>query len=138
LKSLQKANPASQAASNAPLWEKFQAARIASKKQPAPPPTVPARPHKKLPDNEVRLAFYTNGDPYSYASLEQHVAQLTHVCPEWMAVINGRGDLQIDADPRLPKFTASKGLALMPLLTNLVGDAQPEAVENLAHGPQDW
>ena len=138
LKSLQKANPASQAASNAPLWEKFQAARIASKKQPAPPPTVPARPHKKLPDNEVRLAFYTNGDPYSYASLEQHVAQLTHVCPEWMAVINGRGDLQIDADPRLPKFTASKGLALMPLLTNLVGDAwQPEAVENLAHGPQD-
>ena len=98
----------------------------------------PARPHKKLPDNEVRLAFYTNGDPYSYASLEQHVAQLTHVCPEWMAVINGRGDLQIDADPRLPKFTASKGLALMPLLTNLVGDAwQPEAVENLAHGPQD-
>ena len=86
----------------------------------------------------MRLAFYTNGDPYSYASLEQHAAQLTHVCPEWMAVINGRGDLQIDADPRLPKFTASKGLALMPLLTNLVGDAwQPEAVENLAHGPRD-
>src|SRR6188472_3156977 len=112
LKSLQKANPASQAASNAPLWEKFQAARIASKKQPTPPPTVPAHPHKKLPDNEVRLAFYTNGDPYSYSSLEQHAAQLTHVCPEWMAVINGRGDLQIDADPRLPKFTASKGLAL--------------------------
>ena len=30
----------------------------------------------------------------------------------------------------------AKGIALMPLLTNLVGDTwQPEAVENLAHGP---
>ena len=84
----------------------------------------------------MRLAFYTNGDPYSYASLEQHAAQITHVCPEWMAVIDGLGDLQIDADSRLPKLAASKGIALMPLLTNLVGDTwQPEAVENLAHGP---
>ena len=38
----------------------------------------------------------------------------------------------------LPKLAASKGIALMPLLTNLVGDTwQPEAVENLAHGPAD-
>ncbi len=86
----------------------------------------------------MRLAFYTNGDPYSYASLELHAGQITHVCPEWMTVINGMGDLQIDADPRLPKLAASKGIALMPLLTNLVGDTwQPEAIENLAHGPQN-
>ncbi|MDB6148115.1 MAG: polysaccharide deacetylase, partial [Spartobacteria bacterium] len=52
--------------------------------------------------------------------------------------INGLGELQIDADSRLPKLTASKGIALMPLLTNLVGDRwQPEAIENLAHGPAD-
>jgi cellulose synthase/poly-beta-1,6-N-acetylglucosamine synthase-like glycosyltransferase/peptidoglycan/xylan/chitin deacetylase (PgdA/CDA1 family) len=38
----------------------------------------------------------------------------------------------------LPKLAANKGIALMPLLTNLVGDTwQPEAVENLAHGPAD-
>src|SRR5207248_3562086 len=93
---------------------------------------------KRLPDNEVRLAFYTNGDPYSYASLQQHASQITHLCPDWMTVINGMGELQIDADSRLPKFTAAKGIALMPLLTNLVGDTwQPEAVENLAHGPSD-
>ncbi|MEY2504185.1 MAG: peptidoglycan-N-acetylglucosamine deacetylase, partial [Verrucomicrobiota bacterium] len=37
-------------------------------------------------------------------------------------------------DARLPKLAAAKGIALMPLLTNLVGDTwQPEAVENLAH-----
>ena len=36
-------------------------------------------------------------------------------------VVDGLGRLQIDADNRLPKLAASKGLALMPLLTNLVG-----------------
>ena len=96
------------------------------------------RPRRKPPQNEVRLAFYTNGDPYSYASLQEHAGQITHLCPEWMTVVDGMGDLQIDADSRLSKLTANKGIALMPLLTNLVGDTwQPEAVENLAHGPAD-
>src|SRR6195256_1407018 len=135
LKALQSVNPAGQTAPNLALWEKFAATRLAGKK-PKPPvaQTPPAHPRKKLPNNEVRLAFYANGDPYSYTSLEQHAAQITHVCPEWMVMTNGAGDLQIDADSRLPKLAASKGIALMPLLTNLVGDTwQPEAVENLAH-----
>ncbi len=139
LKSLQKQNPAGQQPSSL-LWQKFQAARQAAKQaaqgganQPSP---TPAKPRRKLPDNEVRLAFYTNGDPYSYASLEQHAASITHLCPDWMSVVNGTGDLQIDPDTRLPRFAQSKGIALMPLLTNLVGDVwQPEAVENIANGP---
>src|SRR4051794_27576407 len=135
LKALQTVNPAGQTAANLALWEKFAATRLAGKK-PKPPvaPTPPAHPRKKLPSNEVRLAFYTNGDPYSYTSLEQHAAQITHVCPEWMVMTSGAGDLQIDADSRLPKLAASRGFVLMPLLTNLIGDTwQPEAVENLAH-----
>jgi cellulose synthase/poly-beta-1,6-N-acetylglucosamine synthase-like glycosyltransferase/peptidoglycan/xylan/chitin deacetylase (PgdA/CDA1 family) len=52
--------------------------------------------------------------------------------------VNGLGEIQIDPDPRLPKFCANKGIKLMPQLTNLVGDTwQPEAIENLAHGPAD-
>src|SRR6478609_6105857 len=124
---------------NLALWEKFAATRIAGKK-PKPPvaPTPPAHPRKKSPPNEVHLAFYANGDPYSYTSLEQHASQITHVCPEWMAMANGSGEIQIDADARLLKLAAAKGVALMPLLTNLVGDTwQPEAVENLAHGPAE-
>ena len=135
LKALGTVNPAGQAPANLALWEKFAAARTAGKK-PKPPvaPTPPAHPRKKSPPNEVHLAFYANGDPYSYTSLEQHASQITHVCPEWMAMSNGAGDLQIDADSRLPKLAAAKGFLLMPLLTNLVGDTwQPEAVENLAH-----
>src|SRR5437763_101560 len=140
LKGIEKQNPAGppQTAS-AMLLERFAAARKAAKKggaaQRNPPP---ARPRKKAPPNEVRLAFYTNGDPYSYTSLEQHASLITHLCPEWITVVNGLGDIQIDPDIRLPKFCANKGIKLMPLLTNLVGDTwQPEAIENLAHGPAD-
>ena len=136
LKALQKKNPAGQLSPASLLWQKFGAARQAAKKlagtQPAPSP----KPRKKPPDNEVRLAFYANGDPYSYSSLQQHAAQITHVCPEWMTVIDGMGDLQIDGDTRLSKLAANNRIGLMPLLTNLVGDTwQPEAIENLAHGP---
>ena len=138
LKALQKENPAGHVSPSSLLWQKFGAARQAARKLAGAAPAPPLRPRKKSPGNEVRLAFYTNGDPYSYASLEQHAAQITHVCPEWMTVINGLGELQIDADPRLPKLAASKGIALMPLLTNLIGDNwEPEAIENLAHGPRD-
>ena len=136
LKALQKQNPAEQLSPSSLLWQKFAQARQAARKLAGAAPAPTARPRKKAPNNEVRLAFYANGDPYSYVSLEQHAAQITHLCPEWMTVINGLGDLQIDGDTRLPKLAASKGIALMPLLTNLVGDTwQPEAIENLAHGP---
>src|SRR5205809_4537833 len=138
LKALQKENPAGQLSPSSLLWQKFGAARQAAKKLSGSAPTPLPRPRKKSPNNEVRLAFYTNGDVYSYASLDQHAAQITHLCPEWMTVINGLGELQIDADPRLPKLAANKGIALMPLLTNLVGDTwQPEAIENLVHGPAE-
>src|SRR5216684_2128554 len=138
LKALQKENPAGLVASSSLLWQKFGAARQAAKKLAGAAPTPAPKPRRKAPPNEVRLAFYTNGDPYSYLSLEEHAAQITHVCPEWITVVNGLGDIQIDPDIRLPKFCANKGIKLMPLLTNLVGDAwQPEAVENLAHGPAD-
>src|SRR5262245_63970989 len=53
-----------------------------------------------------------------------------------MTVIDDMDNLQIDPYCRVSKLAANKGMALMPLLTNLVGDTwQPEAIENLAHGP---
>src|SRR5438105_4640375 len=145
LKSLQTQNPAGQrSAPNSLFWQKFEATKQAAKKLAAPavvtgsPTATPARARRQVSENEVRLAFYTNGDPYSYSSLEQHASQITHVCPEWMSMVNGVGDLQIDADARVLKLSQNKGIALMPLLTNLVGDTwQPEAVENVAHGPPE-
>ena len=72
LKALQKQNPADQLSPSSLLWQKFTAARQAAKKLAGAAPAPTARPRKKSPNNEVRLAFYANGDPYSYASLEQH------------------------------------------------------------------
>src|SRR6266403_5603649 len=104
LRALQRENPAGQLSPASLLWQKFGAARQAARKLAGSAPTPPPRPRKKSPGNEVRLAFYTNGDPASFASLQQHAAQITHLCPEWMTVINGMGDMQIDADARLPKL----------------------------------
>src|SRR6266705_4512321 len=60
LKALQKENPAGQVTPSSLLWQKFGAARQAAKKLGgAATPAPPARPRKKSPNNEVRLAFYT-------------------------------------------------------------------------------
>src|SRR6266516_5176834 len=119
LKALQKENPAGPSSPSSLLWQKFGAARQAAKKLAGTVPTLSPRPRKKPPNNEVRLAFYINGDPYSYASLQQHAAQITHVCPEWMTVVDGMGDLQIDADTRVSKLAAHNGIRFMPLVPNL-------------------
>ena len=67
LRALQRENPAGQVSPASLLWQKFSAARQAAKKLAGPAPTPSPRPRKKAPDNEVRLAFYINGDPYSFA-----------------------------------------------------------------------
>ena len=84
LKSLQTQNPAGKpSAPNSLLWQKFEATKQAAKKLAGPaavtgsPTATPARAHRKASENEVRLAFYTNGDPYSYSSLEQHAGWIT-------------------------------------------------------------
>jgi len=97
--------------------------------------TIHPKPEKF---EEIRLGFYANWDENSYSSLEQHADQLTHVCPEWLTLTDGLGTLKVDEDERVAQLAASKGLVLMPLLSNLVDDDwQPEAVEGLAMGPED-
>src|SRR5437016_3703741 len=88
LKALQKANPASQIPPSSLLWQKFAAAKQAAKKLAGATatPAPLAKPRKKAPPDEVRLAFYTNGAPHSYASLEEHASLITHLCPQWVGV----------------------------------------------------
>src|SRR5207245_7748962 len=65
LKALQKENPAGQVTPSSLLWQKFGAARQGAKKLAGAAQPPPARPRKRSLGNEVRLAFYTNGDPYT-------------------------------------------------------------------------
>ena len=60
LKALQKESPTGQISAASLLWQKFGAARQAAKNLGKATPAPSARPRKRLPDNEVRLAFYTN------------------------------------------------------------------------------
>src|SRR5262249_7900965 len=101
LRALQRQNPAGQLSPASLLWQKFSATRHAAKKLGGTAPATSPRPRKKPPDNEVRLAFYVNGDSDCYASFQQHASQITHVCPEWMTVIDGMGNLEIESASRV-------------------------------------
>src|SRR5581483_175036 len=133
LRALQQQNAASQTAANAEAWQKFfpktqaEQARLAKLRE-----QLHTKPRKF---SEIRLGFYVDWDPNSYNSLETHANQLTHVCPEWMSLVDVNGTLRVEEDVRVEHLAASKGLVLMPLLNNLVENVwQPEAVENLANG----
>ena len=87
---------------------------------------------------EIRLGFCTGDDPNSYQSLEKHANELTHVCADWLSLIDGNGTLHVDENLRVAKLAASPGLVLMPMLSNLTENTwHPEVVENLVNGPVD-
>ena len=126
----------------------LQQAVVAARNFP-PPPSLTEQQHiaklreqlrgKPKKFSEIHLGFCMGGDANGYYSLEAHASQLTHVCPEWMSMVNDAPELlNIDEDVRVERLAAAKGLVLMPLLNNLSGDTwQPEVVENLANGSDD-
>src|SRR5213082_2369178 len=63
LRALQRENPAGQVSPASLRWQKFGATRQAAKRLAGTAPTPSPRPRRKPPNNEVRLAFYINGDP---------------------------------------------------------------------------
>lgn len=100
---------------------------------------APHVPRVAKPPGQIRLGFFVGWDPNSMDSLTTHADKLTHVCPEWFTLTSAAGDLAGENNVALLEFlAANKQLTLLPLLTNLAGDARnAEAVENLAHGPAD-
>jgi len=88
------------------------------------------------PPGEVRPGFYSDSDPNALVSLHEHGSQLTHLAPEWLAVVGTDGRLVASGDPALIEYCTARGISVIPVLRNLEGDRwQPEAVENLARGP---
>ncbi len=94
-------------------------------------------PNNSVASSFVRVGFYVDWDPNSMASLEQNSSKLTHVTPEWFSMEDNLGGVDEVPAPQVSEFADSHDLSLVPLLTNLHDDVwHPEAVENLAHGPQ--
>lgn len=118
-------------------WLKFSNGSRDKTKNSAARSLGPAVSAGRADSKQIRLGFYTNSDRKSYESLKGHAYQLTHVCPEWMSVVDGRGTLDITPDESVRRLAARSGVVLLPLLDNSIDDARiPEAVEGLADGPE--
>lgn len=135
LKTLQKEDSGPPLKATKPLWLEFArpANPAAQGRQGAPSEAVPARPKYT---GEIKAGFYVNGDQSSYDSLKAHKGSLTHVCVEWLTLVDGLGTLVSRQDSHLLALLKGGGPVFMPVLNNLTGDSwQPEAVEGLANGP---
>ena len=113
-----------------PLWMEFS-----KKAKPGSDPATAVRKDHGM--REIRLGFYVDWDPGSYEALRSHADSLTHVCPEWLTMIDGEGNFEAKPDSKAAALAKEKHLVLMPLLSNLAGDSPiPEAVEGVINGPE--
>ncbi len=134
LKALQQQSQLAQTSDRSNNWLKFRLTQNAQERLERLREFAHAKPAKNF--SEIRVGFYPNFDDDAYTSFEAHGSLLTHVCEESMTVVDGTGKLVIEEDPRVAKLAAAKGVTLMPLLNNIQDDKWlPEAVENLANGP---
>ena len=135
LKVLQKKESLLQALTKKPLWLEFSRASQTGQKQAKS--NVKSQPSVNT-SKRICLGFYAGWDPNSFSSLQAHADQLTHVCPEWLTMVDGTGTLIAKPDRIVQTLAQKKGIILLPLLSNLTKDDwQPEAVEGVANGPED-
>ncbi len=84
------------------------------------------------PDTDVRAAMLFNGDAAGLQSLKEHKDLITHVVPEWFSLTEMNLILHESLDSELLAFLKDKHIALMPCLTNLLGNkAMTDPVEAL-------
>ena len=151
IKVLQKNDILSIKKSPKPVWLEFTRAKIPGQPQESTSPANVAPPQSLpgLTSSEdsstvtqqtqmIRLAFLENSDTSTLSSLQVHVSQLTHLCPEWFFMVDGTGSLLSKPDLTVQAIAKKSGVKLIPLLTNQVDNSwQPEAVEGLANGPTE-
>ncbi|MGE4560023.1 MAG: hypothetical protein AB7E77_07470, partial [Desulfobulbus sp.] len=90
-------------------------------------------------EKEIHLGFYEGWDPDSLASLKTYADRLTHVCPDWLRLVDGSGTIRVTTDQQVLQEVENHELQLMPLLRNLgEGDSwHAEAVEWLINGTDE-
>ncbi|MFA6497910.1 MAG: glycosyltransferase [Desulfurivibrionaceae bacterium] len=86
---------------------------------------------------EIRLGFYESWDPGSFDSLKANADKLTHLCPDWLTIEDGRGNIKAVTEQKVLALVKDRGLVVLPLLRNMGGEGAwlPEAVEGLVNGP---
>ena len=66
----------------------------------------------------IRAAFYVNWDPKSFSSLEQNIARLNMVVPEWFFINPNADTLETNIDTKALDIMNKAGVKVLPLLTN--------------------
>ncbi len=147
LKALQASEHQNRLPATKPVWlnfSKVNSGRIAN------PPLLPVvTNHQDIPllsqntpkvnsdpVQEIRLGFYESWDPGSFDSLVINAGSLTHLCPDWLAVEEGNGEISSAPEQRVLDLVKERGLVLLPFLRNMGqgGAWQPEVVEGLVNG----
>lgn len=86
---------------------------------------------------EIRLGFYESQDAESFDSLKANTDKLTHLCPDWLTLTDGLGNLHVSKEQNVLDLAKDQEIILLPLLRNQSNQDtwQPEAVEGLINGP---
>ncbi len=113
----------------------FLASQLES--QPVQSPLRKKQVARFAPVEEIHLGFYEGWDPASLDSLKANAADLTHLCPDWLTVEDGRGTLKGEPEQAVLDLVKEHGLVLLPRLRNMDGEGfwRPESVEGLVNGP---
>lgn len=86
----------------------------------------------------VRLGFLDPDPIRAQQSLRAHRDKLTHVAPAWLRLSGLPPRLEVNPDPRIQELLLNQPVALMPTLSNLVGERfDPEAVEHYLRAGRD-
>jgi peptidoglycan-N-acetylglucosamine deacetylase len=80
----------------------------------------PREPGANTATKALTLGFYVSWDPDSRASLTQHIGDLDVVAPQWFALKDAAGDLDITDDPQAVALIASQAHppAVLPVIHN--------------------
>ena len=80
----------------------------------------PRAPGTNRATKALTLGFYVSWDPDSRASLTQHIGELDVVAPQWLALKDTSGDLDITDDPQAVALIASQQHppAVLPVIHN--------------------
>ena len=95
------------------------------------------------PQPGVVVGFYVNDEDAGLSSLQTHIDQLTHLCPQWLALAADASSIDASgADPRKEPRVAqvlalcrAHHLPVVPILSNYDNGWQPQRVHRLLADP---
>jgi cellulose synthase/poly-beta-1,6-N-acetylglucosamine synthase-like glycosyltransferase/peptidoglycan/xylan/chitin deacetylase (PgdA/CDA1 family)/spore germination protein YaaH len=86
-------------------------------------------------NSPIVFGFYVNWDPASMVSLRIHLSHLTHLVPEWLILLNAKGDLDDQSDPTVVAIAAQAKLPILALVTNYRDGWQAGDLRKILHDP---